>query len=206
LRRVNVPAVPAVIVGDRAAHGWNPPAYAAVLGVAYTAAAQLSPAVLAARLDVILGAAEALLARVPDERMDDRPPERDRTVRDLGYHVFRLSLAFIEAMDSGRLPKSWLGDAAPADMRESRAVASYGALARGRLAGWFESTPASEYARMLDVYYGPQSGHDLLERTVWHAAQHLRQLYVLAERLGVTPAQALPVAALEGLPLPAALW
>jgi hypothetical protein len=203
---VNVPAVPAVIVGDRAAHGWNPPAYAAVLGVEYTAAAQLSPAVLAARLDVILGAAEALLARIPDEHMDAKPPERDRTVRDLGYHVFRLSLAFIEAMDSGRLPKSWLGDAAPGDMRESRAVASYGALARARLTGWFESTPATEYARTLDVYYGPQSGHDLLERTVWHAAQHLRQLYVLAARLGVTPARPLPVAAFEGLPLPAALW
>ena len=29
-------AVPAVAVGNRAAHGWNPPAYAALLGVAYT--------------------------------------------------------------------------------------------------------------------------------------------------------------------------
>jgi hypothetical protein len=91
-------------------------------------------------------------------------------------------------------------------MRESAAVASYGALARARLAGWFETTAASEYARVLDVYYGPQSGHDLLERTVWHAAQHLRQLHVLAGRIGVTPAAPLPVAAFEGLPLPDALW
>lgn len=201
-----MPAVPAVVVGDRAAHGWNPPAYAAVLGVDYKAAAQLSPAILAARLDVILGAAETLLGQIPDERMDWKPPERDRTLRDLGYHVFRLSLAFTEAMDSGRLPKSWLGDSAPADMRESRAVASYGALARGRLAGWFEGTGASEYARVLDVYYGPQSGHDLLERTTWHAAQHLRQLYVLADRIGVTPKKPLPVDAFRGLPLPDALW
>ena len=203
---MNVPAVPAVVVGDRAAHGWNPPAYAAVLGVDYKAAPQLSPAILAARLDVILGSAEAVLARIPDERMDWKPPERDRTLRDLGYHVFRLSLAFTEAMDSGRLPKSWLGDAAPAEMRESRAVASYGALVRGRLAGWFEGTPSAEYARLLDVYYGPQSGHDLLERTVWHAAQHLRQLYVLADRIGVTPPTPLPVDAFQGLPLPDALW
>ena len=201
-----MPAVPAVVVGDRAAHGWNPPAYAAVLGVDYKAAVQLSPAILAARLDVILGAAESLLGQIPDERMDWKPPERDRTLRDLGYHVFRLSLAFTEAMDSGRLPKSWLGDSAPADMRESRAVASYGALARGRLAGWFEGTAASEYARVLDVYYGPQSGHDLLERTTWHAAQHLRQLYVLADRIGVAPKEPLPVDAFRGLPLPDALW
>lgn len=206
MRRLKVPAVPAVAVGDRAAHGWNPPAYAALLGVAYEAAPKLSPAVMATRLDVILGAAETLLRQIPDERMDDKPPERDRTLRDLGYHVFRLSLAFIDAMDNGRLQKEWLGDAAPADMRASAAVASYGALARARLAGWFEGTAASEYARVLDVYYGPQSGHDLLERTVWHAGQHLRQLYVLAERVGVTPKAPLPVDAFKGLPLPDAIW
>jgi len=206
LRRLNVPAVPAVAVGERAAHGWNPPAYAALLGVPYDAAPKLSPAVLAARLDIILGATESLVRQFPDERMEWKPPERDRTLRDLGYHVFRLSLAFIDAMDNGRLPKAWLGDAAPADMRASAALASYGALARGRLAGWFEGTAASEYARVLDVYYGPQSAHDLLERTVWHAAQHLRQLYVLAERVGVTPKAPLPVGAFQGLPLPDALW
>jgi hypothetical protein len=55
---------------------------------------------------------------------------------------------------------------------------------------------------VLDVYYGPQSGHDLLERTVWHAAQHLRQLYILADRIGVTPRRALPVDAFQGLPFP----
>ena len=201
-----MPAVPAVAVGERAAHGWNPPAYAALLGVAYEAAPKLSPAVLATRLDVILGAAEVLIRQIPDDRMDWKPPERDRTLRDLGYHVFRLSLAFIDAMDSGRLPKSSLGDKAPADMRESAALASYGALARGRLAGWFEGTAASEYGRVLDVYYGPQSAHDLLERTVWHAAQHLRQLYILADRIAVTPRRALPVDAFQGLPLPDALW
>ncbi|MBI2158167.1 MAG: hypothetical protein HYU26_14865 [Candidatus Rokubacteria bacterium] len=39
LKRLGVPAVPAVAVGERAVgradHGWNPPAYAALLGVAY---------------------------------------------------------------------------------------------------------------------------------------------------------------------------
>jgi hypothetical protein len=206
LRRLNVPAVPAVAVGERAAHGWNPPAYAALLGVPYAAAPPLAPAVLAARLDVILGAAEVLLGQMPDQHMDWKPPERDRTVRDLGYHVFRLSLAFIEAMDAGQLPKAWLGETAPPDMRAARAVASYGALARARLTGWFEGTAAPEYARMLDVYYGPQSGHDLLERTTWHAAQHLRQLYAIADGLGVTPSLPLPTDAFRGLPLPDALW
>ena len=53
---------------------------------------------------------------------------------------------------------------------------------------------------MIKVYYGPQSGHDLLERTTWHAAQHLPQLYALAERLAITPPGPMPTDAFEGLP------
>ena len=59
---------------------------------------------------------------------------------------------------------------------------------------------------MIRVYYGPQSGHDLLERTTWHAAQHLRQLYALSERLDIEPPVPMPSEAFKGLPLPAALW
>jgi hypothetical protein len=187
-------------------HGWNPPGYAALLGVPYQEWTKLAPAVLAARLDVILARAEALVRRIPDERMDWVPPERDRSLRDLGYHVFRLALAFIDAMDQGDFPEGWLQEKAPPGMQESRAVANYGALVRGRLAGWFQGADAAEYARVIRVYYGPQGAHDLLERTTWHAAQHLRQLHVLAERIGVSAPAPLPVDAFDGLPLPAALW
>ena len=56
---------------------------------------------------------------------------------------------------------------------DGAAVARYGALVRGRLAGWFEGAAPGEYARVIAVYYGPQAAHELLERTTWHAAQHL---------------------------------
>ena len=85
------------------------------------------------------------------------------------------------------------------------AIARYGALVRGRISGWFDGAAPSEFERVIKVYYGPQSGHDLLERTTWHAAQHLRQLYALAERLGITPPGPLPTDAFQGLPLPDAL-
>ena len=42
--------LPAVTVGDRAAHGWNPPAYAALLGIPYSGAVKLAPSELAKRL------------------------------------------------------------------------------------------------------------------------------------------------------------
>jgi uncharacterized damage-inducible protein DinB len=206
LRRLGIARVPAVAMGDRAAHGWNPPAYAALLGVEYRAPAKLAPTELARRLDRILAATERLIAPLPEAPMDHKPPQRDRTLRDLAYHVFRLSLAYVEAMDRGRLAEAGLQEGAPADLRDGPAVARYGALVRGRVAGWVEGASPSEYARVIDVSYGPQSGHDLLERTTWHAAQHLRQLHALVQGLGLTPAEPLPMAELEGLPLPAGLW
>jgi hypothetical protein len=116
------------------------------------------------------------------------------------------SLAFADGMDLGRLPEAWLQDKAPPDLREGAAVARYGALVQGRLGGWFEGASPREYERVIDVYSGPQSGHDLLERTTWHAAQHLRQLHALVEELGIAPPEPLPVADFDGLPLPAGLW
>ncbi len=206
MRRAGVPSLPAVVVGEHGVHGWNPEGYARLLGVAWQPPTRLSPAALASRLDRILESSGRLLARIPDALIEWKPPERDRSLRDLGYHVFRLSLAFVDAMDRGQLPAEWLGERAPAALDAGDAIARYGALVRGRLAGWFEGAGADEYDRVIEVYYGPQSGHDLLERTTWHAAQHLRQLYVLAERIGVTPDAPLPSDALAGLPLPESLW
>jgi hypothetical protein len=206
VQALGVPRVPAVAVNGRVVHGWNPQGYAELCGVDYKEPAKFSPAELAARLDRILASAERLIRDMPLEHMDVKPAQRDRTLRDLAFHVFRLSLAFPDAMDMGRLPDGWFEERAPKDLVDGAAVARYGALVRGRLAGWIEGAGASEYERVIDVYYGPQSGHDLLERTTWHAAQHLRQLYAMAETLGVKPAQPLPVADLEGLPLPATLW
>ena len=45
-----------------------------------------------------------------------------------------------------------------------------------------------------------------MERTVWHAAQHLRQLAALLEAAGATPADRLTDADAAGLPLPREIW
>ncbi len=172
----------------------------------YRPAAKLDPGELARRLDRILAAAERLILEVPEASMDVKPPQRDRSLRDLAYHIFRLSLAFADGMDLGRVPEAWLQEQAPRDLRDGAAVARYGALVRGRLGGWFEGAAPREFERTIEVWYGSQSGHDLLERTTWHAAQHLRQLHALVEGLGTTPHEPLPTADFQGLPLPASIW
>ena len=206
MRRLGVPRPPAVVLGDRVVHGWNPGGYAALLGVDYRPVARFTPDVLAARLDRVLESAQRLVERFDAARMDHVPPERERTVRDLAFHDYRVALSFIDAVDRGELPETWFEERAPADLVTGADVARYGALVRARIAGWFQGAGGEEYARTVATYYGPQPAEALLERTVWHAGQHLRQLYVLAERLGVTPPAPLPLHALEGLPLPEAIW
>lgn len=201
LERLGIPAVPAVVVGDRAVHGWNPTAVAALVGVRYAEPTRLAPAELARRLDRILAAAQRALRQVPPAQLDARVvPGRERSVRQLAYHVFRLSLAFRDAMAEGRQPRAWLDEAAPRELADPAAIARYGETVRQRLVEWLSGPNASE--GVVETYYGPQTGHELLERTVWHAAQHVRQVHGFLEGIGVTPADALTAADLDGLPLP----
>ena len=201
-----MPRVPAVTVGDRAVHGWNPAGYAALVGVDYRPPVKLSPRELAERLDRVLATTEALVRVIPDARMEWTPPERNRPLADLGYHVFRLSLGFIEGVDRATFPATVHTETAPADLRTGEAVARYGALVRARLSGWFAGAGGDEFGQIVETYWGPVVAHDLLERTTWHAAQHMRQLYILAARIDVKPPAPEPIELYKDLPLPAAIW
>jgi hypothetical protein len=177
---------------------------AELVGAEYVQRERLSPEELARRLDTILQASERAIRQVPDDRLEMKSPDRDRTLRNLGYHIFRLSLAFRDGMADRRFPQEWLEEMAPPEIRDGAAIARYGQIVRESLADWFRRPGAWE--GVVETYYGPQTGDELLERTTWHAAQHLRQLYALLEMMGVVPDRPLAETDFDGLPLPKALW
>ena len=47
---------------------------------------------------------------------------------------------------------------------------------------------------------------EVLDRTTWHAAQHVRQTMMILEQLGITPDTPLTADDLAGLPLPEKVW
>jgi hypothetical protein len=198
--------VPAVSLGARVVHGWNPAGYAALLGVTYKPRAMLAPAALGARLDALLECAGRLALRIPDGLMTWTMPSRDRSLGDLAFHAFRVGLTFADAMDTGELPEGWFREKIPADLVDGAAVARYGALVRGRLQGWFQGAGPREFDRDVRTYYGPQPAHEFLERSTWHVAQHVRQLHVLLVELGVDPGEPMPAHLFEDLPLPDSIW
>jgi hypothetical protein len=198
--------VPLVVRGDRYVHGWNPRGVAELVGVPYTEPMRLTPAALAERLDRILAGAQRAIRQVPGDKLELKSPDRDRPVRQLAFHLFRLSRAFPDAVEQDRFPYEWLSESMPAAMRDAEAIAGYGESVRTHLSRWFETASPELFGRVINTYYGPQSAHELLERTAWHAAQHLRQLYVFLGWMGITPQEPLTEKDFEGLPLPDALW
>ena len=204
LEAVGVSRVPATIVGDRVVHGWNPQELAELVGRSHVEPEPLTPSELARRLDTVLAATQRALRQIPHEHLGMKAPGRDRTVRQLGFHVFRLSVAFVDTREQGHLAAAWFEESPPADMTDGDAVARYGDTVRRRLAlysaraGWCDGT--------VSTYYGPQSAHQFMERTTWHAAQHLRQIYWFLEQMGVAAEAPLTDADLEGLQFPREVW
>jgi hypothetical protein len=166
----------------------------------------LAPLELGGRLDRILAVAEQLVAALPVEALDRPLPRGDGSVRDVAFQVFRRGLAYVDGMDMGALPASWLDERAPDDLIDGPAIARYGALVRGRISGWFEGAAASEYTRIIKVFDGLQNGHELLERMTVMAAQHLRRLRALAGGPDTDQPDPRLRSEFEGLPLPASPW
>src|SRR5262249_48197413 len=96
------------------------------------------PVALGRRLDDTLAEAERMIHGVPEALMSERGHGLDGALRDLAFRLFRLGLSFTDGMDLGRVPAEWHHETAPEDLRDGAAVARYGALVRGRLAGWLE--------------------------------------------------------------------
>jgi hypothetical protein len=204
LEPFGVPRVPATIVGGRVVHGWNPSALAELVGVSYTEREPLAPDELARRLDTVLAATQRALRQIPREHLGMKAPGRNRTVRQLGYHVFRLSAAFVDTREQGHLPENTFEEPAPPEMVDGADVAAYGETVRRRIAsyaskpGWCDGS--------VSTYYGPQTSHEFMERTTWHAAQHLRQIYWFLEQMKVQPDSPLHDRDYERLPLPKDVW
>jgi hypothetical protein len=125
-------------------------------------------------------------------------------VRQLGFHIFRLSVAFVDTREQGHLGEHVFEESPPPEMADGAAIAVYGDGVRSRLVayqarpGWCDGS--------VSTYYGPQTAHDFMERTTWHAAQHLRQIYWFLEQMAVRADAPLTDADLEGLPIPRDVW
>ncbi len=197
--------MPAVCVGDRCVSGVQLDGVAELLGIAHEQGAQLPPAELVAKLDLVLAAAQRFLRQAPLEQLDYRSPDRDRSFRNLGYHTFQVARTFVVAAETGSLPARMIAEPAPDQAWSGDQLAAYGDEVRELARRWWDGGE-HDFDRSTETYYGTHPLHDVLERSTWHAAQHARQLMMFLERLDIDPDGPLTERDLAGLPLPEGVW
>jgi hypothetical protein len=206
LRRLGARSVPVVARGESFVFAQLVGDVVEFLGLDIQTAPELAPAELVRRLDLVLAAAQRQTRQMPPQALERELPNRPRSYRVLLHHVFQIPAAFLDAMDGGTLSYENMVAEPPEDLRTPAAIAEFGGQVRRRLAGWWAGLAERSGAQPVATYYGVQPMHEVLERTTWHSAQHVRQVASLLEQLGIPPEQPLTKSELQGLPLPQQLW
>lgn len=203
LAKLGLRRVPIVTRGEHWADGQVLKDVARVAGISLGDRTLLSPGELVQRGTGILGAALRLAARIPDAQLDSKLPGRDRTYLTLGCHIFRIIELFLDLVQTGRRLEfeDYLREGIDG-VTSGRSLQEYGTRVRDRYADWGRHTEGIDFGVRADVYYGEQTLHEYLERSVWHSAQHTRQLEQVVSILGLSIDDGLRASDLAGLSLP----
>ena len=149
------------------------------------------------------------MRQLPDARLVERVIDnRDRSIRLMGHHIFRIGEAFLETAVDG--VEYWVSNAnvPPQDgtFTTAEEIAGYGNSVIERLESWWTRLKDKSCRQKVKTFYGEPPMHQLFERSTWHSAQHTRQLIAVLERFGIEPDRRLTAEDLAGLPLPGGLW
>ena len=206
LRRLGARSVPVLSRGDAFVYAQNIGHVVKFLALQETTGPVLSPARLIGRLDRFLTAAQRFIQQMPDDLLSVEVPNRPRTYRVLGHHLFRIPDTFLEVAAGAALAYESLTAAPPDDMQTTAAIAAYGADVHRRLLAWWDAKADKSAQETVQTYYGPQMLHEYLERTTWHCGQHVRQWMMLLRMAGIEPDRPLVEADFASLPMPREVW
>ncbi len=169
---------------------------------------RLPPEALYRKWQTVLAAARRHVMQMPAERLQERAtPGRDRSIRDLAYHVYQVPDAFLQAIEDGVQDLTSVYNAPPpAGVTRVGDIAAYGQGVSERLARWWQREGSKAATAKLGTYYGEQPLHHVMERCTWHSAQHARQIASVLERFGIAPDGPLTADDYAGLPMPKGMW
>lgn len=206
LRKLGARSVPIVARGDRFVYAQTLTDVVKFLDLQIKLHQRLGPDELVQKLDLVLAAAARYVRQIPDDRLELPFRNRNRPVRALAHHVFRIPEAFLEVVPGGPLAYERIMKDPAADIRSGEDIARYGEAVLARFKQWWAAYPDKTCECEMDTYFGRHSLHEVLERTVWHPAQHTRQLMLILDEVGIEPERRLAMADLAGLPLPEKAW
>jgi hypothetical protein len=201
--------VPVVAKGDQFVFGQNLEDVAEFVGLHGTGHEPLPPEQLLTKWISVLRAVQRYLRQMPTARLNEKVIDnRDRSIRLMGHHVFRIGEAFLETVVDGVEYAVQLANIPPKDgtFTTGEEIARYGDTVIARLQQWWDGLADKSCEQKVKTFFGMQPIHMLYERSTWHSAQHARQLAAVLERFGIEPDGRLTPEDLAGLPLPERLW
>lgn len=201
--------VPVVARGEQFVFGQNLEDVAEFVGLQGTGHKPLPPEELIKRWVIVLRAAQRFMRQLPDEKLLERViPNRDRSIRLMCHHIFRIGEAFLESVEGGVEYAVQLANVPPKDgeFMTGDEIARYGDTIIARLENWWQKLEDKSCEQKIKTFFGMQPLYMLYERSTWHSAQHARQLTAVLEGIGIEPNQRMKPEHLAGLPLPERLW
>ena len=209
LLKLGVRTVPVLARDDQYIFCQNLEDVAEFVGLQGTGHTPLPPAALIAKWTVVLRAAQRYIRQIPNERLNERAIDnRDRSIRLLGHHIFRIGEAFLETAIDGVEYWVQLANVPPQDGTYTTGdeIVSYGNSVIERIENWWIRLDDKSCQQKVKTFYGTPPMHQLFERSTWHSAQHTRQMIAVLERFGIEPDGRLTPEDLAGLPLPEGIW
>ena len=169
----------------------------------------LPPEVLFDKWIIVLRASQRYVRQIPNSRLTERAIEnRDRSIRLLSHHIFRIGEAFLETAIDGIEYRTNNANVPPADgsCMTGGEITAYGEGTIERIENWWARLEDKSCRQKVKTFYGTPPLHQLFERSTWHSAQHARQMIAVLERFGIEPDERLTSEDLAGLPLPERIW
>ena len=209
LLALGVRNVPVVAQGGKFVFAQNLEDVARFVGLEGTGHVRLPAEQLIVKWLLVLRTVQLYIRQMPATRIDERVIDnRDRSIRMIGHHVFRIAEAFLESAVDGveYTPLQAKAETADGTTFSAEQIAAYGESVMVRLQSWWDQLSERSCGQPVTTFFGVHPLHLLFERSTWHCAQHARQLVAVLERFGIEPAARLSAADLAGLPLPERLW
>ena len=195
--------------GEQFVFGQNLEDVAEFVGLQGTGHQPLPPEQLIGKWIDVLRTAQGLIRQLPDAALTERVvANRDRSIRLMCHHVFRVGEAFLESVVDGVEYAVQLANVPPAEgtFTTGDEIARYGESVIARLQQWWDKLDDKTCQQKVKTFFGMQPIYMLYERSTWHSAQHARQLTAVLEGRGIEPKARLKPETLAGLPLPERLW
>ena len=207
LQQLGARSVPVVARGDRYVFAQVIKDVVDFLGLEDDTKPQLAPAELVERYLGVLDTAIRLTRQMPNEYLERELPNRPRSWRVLMHHVFQIPTSFLDMEDTGdTLTYENMVAAPPDNLVTSADIAAFGDSVRERFKTWWQSAEGLDFEQQVPTYFGGACRHEMLERTVWHSTQHVRQVASLLEQVDITPDRPLTAQDIQGLPLTDKVW